>query len=230
MTRVFENVEFFSRVRLERSIRRADVVLFLIDASVEVGTVEKKLASTVAEAYRPVIIVVNKWDLTRERDIDPERYVKYIGDRLPGLDFAPISFISAKDGFNVEATMELAEKLFQQSHTRVPTARLNEVVHEAVTRRSPPRRGNRQPNIFYATQVNVAPPTVVIFVSDDSLFSRSYVNYLQNALRAALPFDEVPVKVELRSRERSPAKFRRGPRPESPIPYQHRGPRKKRKR
>ncbi|HUW57826.1 MAG TPA: ribosome biogenesis GTPase Der [Planctomycetota bacterium] len=203
---VHENVDFYSTVRTERSIRRADVVLLLLDAAADVGRVDKKLAGAIESWYRPVVIVINKWDLAQARGLTPESYEAYVANLLPGLDYAPIACVSAREGFNVEPTMALVERLHRQAHTRVATAEVNRVIQGALTRRHPPRRRNRTANVFYATQVTVAPPTVVVFVNDRSLFTGAYVHYLANALRAELPFSEVPVKIELRTRERSPSK------------------------
>jgi len=203
---VHENVNFYGKVRTERSIRRADVVLLMLDASTDIGRIDKGLAGYIESRYRPVVIVINKWDLAEARGLAPESYQAYVSELLPGLDYAPIAFVSARTGFNIEPTMALVESLHHQSHTRVPTAEVNRIIQDALTRRQPPRRRNRAARIFYATQVATAPPTVVIFVNDRTLFARSYLHYLANALRAELPFSEVPVKVELRTRKRSPSK------------------------
>ena len=208
--KVHESVEFYSSARTERAIRRADVVMLMIDAATDIGRVDKKLASYIASQFKPVILVVNKWDLAAAKGVEPGAYHKYLGETLMGLDFAPLALMSAKDGFNIEPTMDLVSKLYVQSHTRVATAKLNDAVKEAVTRRQPPRHGNRTLRVYYATQVDVAPPKFVIFVNDAQMFDRSYIHYLANSLRGQLPFEEVPVKIELRTRERSPSKHARG--------------------
>jgi GTPase len=209
--KVHESVEFYSAARTERAIRRADVVFLMIDAATDIGRVDKKLASYIESQHKPVIIVVNKWDLARAKGATPDGYHQYLGTALPGLDYAPMSFMSAKDGFNIDPTMQLVWRLYQQAHLRVPTAAVNRAVQEAVTRRQPPRRGSRTLKVYYATQVDVAPPKFVIFVNDAQMFDRSYIHYLANSLRSQLPFDEVPVKLELKTREHSPSKHARGP-------------------
>ncbi len=209
--KVHDNVEFYSAARTERAIRRADVVFLMVDAATDIGRVDKKLASYIDSQYKPVIIVVNKWDLARAKGAEARTYHAYLSETLHGLDFAPIAVVSAKEGLNVGPTMDLVAKLYQQARTRVATAELNRVVQEAFTRRQPPRKGNRTLNVYYATQVEVAPPTFVIFVNDALMFDRQYVHYLANAIRHSLPFDEVPVKIELKTRERSPSKRARGP-------------------
>ncbi len=225
---IHENVEFYSTARTERAIRRADVVFLMLDAAADIGRVDKKLASYIAGLFKPVIIVVNKWDIAQSRGMTPETYHEYIGEILSGLDYAPISFLSAKDGFNVDPTIELVWHLYRQAHTRVSTADLNEAVREATTRRQPPKHGNRTLKVYYATQVDVAPPTFVIFVNDAQMFDRSYIHYLSNSLRSHLPFDEVAVKIELKTRERSPSKRARGPKGKTPRHAKHRTDRRPR--
>ena len=91
-----DDIEFYAFHRAQRSIRRADVVFMMIDATVDMGDVDQKLASYIAEEYRPCIIVINKWDLVADK-VDPEKYENYIGKILPLLDYAPIAFISAQE-------------------------------------------------------------------------------------------------------------------------------------
>jgi len=133
--------------------------------------------------------------------ITPERYVEYLRAHLPALSHAPISFISAKTGFNVQETIELAFSLHEEWKTRISTGPLNAAVQELLQRRSPRPVKNRIAKIYYATQVSVAPPTIVMFANDPSLFSRSYLRYLEHGLRDAFPFSEVPLKLIVRQRK-----------------------------
>jgi GTP-binding protein len=182
------------------SIRRADVVLFLLDAREAVSQVDKKLGAYIAEQYKPCVLVINKWDLAKGHE--PEEFEGYLRAELPGLAYAPLSFISAKYGENVAETVSLAEELFKQSKTRVSTSELNRVVQEAFSARPPKSKAGRHGRIYYATQVDVSPPTLVFFVNYPELFDASYERYLSNRLRDALPFSEVPLKFYFRRRER----------------------------
>jgi len=195
-----ENVDFYSSVRAERSIRRADVVLLVIDAAETVGQVTKKLAGYIVENYKPCVIVVNKWDLAHGK-ADINDYQKYIEKMLTGLPFAPISLTCAMDGTNVRATIKLAEKIFQQASTRVSTGELNKAV-EFIRSAKPPSspRHKTYPKFYYATQIDVRPPTIVMFVNDVEAFDTEYQRYLINRMREILPFKEIPIRLLVRQR------------------------------
>lgn len=198
---VEDSIEFYSMVRAERSIRRADVVLFLLDAPRKISDVDKKLGSYVVEHFKPCIIVVNKWDLAE--GIETGKFADYIHAQLHGLSFAPLSFICAQDGQNVIGTINLAQELFKQTNTRIPTAELNKALEDAITVHRPTRKKHKMPRIYYGTQVSVRPPTIALFVNDPSLFDSDYERYLANYLRKKFPFSEVPLKFLFRARTRS---------------------------
>ncbi|MCF6157935.1 MAG: ribosome biogenesis GTPase Der [wastewater metagenome] len=198
---VKESIEFYSMARSERSIRRADVVLLLIDATVSVSEVDKKLGDYIISEYKPCIIVINKWDLVH--DVETEKYDHYFYKSLPGLSFSPISFISAKNNEHVIETIQLAEELYKQARTRVTTSELNQAIEEALALHRPTRRKTKTPKIYYATQVDVAPPTFILFVNDPKLFDKDYERYLSNQLRNKLPFPEIPLKFHFKARTKS---------------------------
>lgn len=193
-------LEFYSLERAMGSIRRADVVLFLLDAREEVARLDKKLGAYIAEQYRPCILVINKWDLAEGHE--PEEFEEYLRANLPGLAYAPLSFVSAKRGDNVAETIALAEELFEQSKTRVSTSELNRVVQEAFWASPPKEKAGRRGRIYFATQVEVSPPTFVIFVNYPELFDSNYERYLANRLRDVLPYSEVPLRFFFRMRRR----------------------------
>ncbi len=199
---VDDSIEFYSMARAERSIRRADVVLFLIDTTLKVSDVDKKLGSYIDTEKKPCIIVLNKWDLSE--GVETEIFNKYIQKCLPGLSFAPLSFISAKKNENVDDLITLSLELFEQVNTRVSTSELNRALEEALSLHRPTRRKSKSPKIYYATQVGVAPPTFVLFVNEPELFDSDYERYLSNQLRKRLPYSEVPLKFYFRPRTREP--------------------------
>lgn len=194
------SVEFYGLARARRSVRRADVVLFMLDATAEISQVDKKLGAYIAEQFKPCIIVVNKWDLAGETET--EKFAEYVRYWLPGLSYAPISFISARDAANVVDTIGLAEELHRQAGIRVGTSELNRVIRDALTERPPKRQRGRLAKIFFATQVTVAPPTFVLFVNHPALFDAAYERYLANRLREKFPFSEVPLRFFFRERRR----------------------------
>jgi GTP-binding protein len=193
-------LEFYGYSRAQRSVRRADVVILMIDAASKVAELDKRIGQYIAEQHKPCIIVVNKWDLAG--DLHTEAFTKYINANLVVLPYAPISYISANSGRNVRRTIQLALKLFEQAHQRVTTGELNRVLEAALSQRKPPARRNISARIYYATQTSVAPPTLDIFVNDPGLFDRNYTRYLENQLRDALPFSEVPIRLFFHSHDK----------------------------
>ena len=216
---VNDDVEFYSYHRAQRSVRRADVVLLLIDSTQKVAEPDKKLAQYVVEQMKPVAIVLNKWDLTRAaaaedarkngrevpRDTElMEEFRDYLDEELPGLSFAPVAFVTASEGRNVAALLDLCRHLHKAAGERVSTGRLNRAVEEALSERTPGggKGGRRRPKIYYATQVSMHPPHVVLFVNDPDLFAEDYRRFLLNRMRDLLPFEDVPVRLDLRARRR----------------------------
>lgn len=199
-------VEFYSDARSYKAIRRADVVLLLFDATRELSAIEKKLARYVKDHYKVVLLGANKWDLVE--NAQPQDFADYLAQQLPGLAFAPVIFLSAKTGFNVERTLKLVRELAAQSAQRVSTGELNRVLERALQSRSPNRKGHRV-KIFYGTQADTTPPTFVLFVNDKRLIGKDYLRYLENRVRAELPFPEVPLRFVLRDKRHAPEEYQR---------------------
>ncbi|UCD30247.1 MAG: ribosome biogenesis GTPase Der [Planctomycetota bacterium] len=198
-SKITDDIEFYSFHRAQLSVRRADVVLLLIDSTADVGAVDKKLARYVADQYKPCIIVVNKWDLAKER-ATTEAYGEYLLTTLPGLNYAPIVFVTATSGRNVQTAIDLSATLFKQAQTRISTAILNTVVADATLQNAPkPKHGTRELKIYYATQAATCPPTIILFVNHLSRISQSYERFLLNKMRDVLPFSEVPIRLLFRS-------------------------------
>ncbi len=194
------DLDFYSTHRAQRSIRRADVVLLFFDATEPIGKVDKQLAETITEETKPVVFVVNKWDLYAA-DVKRKEWADYLRDTFRTMPWAPIAFVTAKSGRNVKAVIDTAQRLFRQSRTRVPTARLNTVLRDVVEANRPPSDTRGRPvRLFYATQVEAAPPTIVISTSAPRSVSEPYKRYLLNAFRKSLPFEEVPIRLLVRGR------------------------------
>ncbi len=194
------DLDFYSTHRAQRSVRRADVVLLFFDASEPVGRVDKQLADTVMEGSKPVVFVVNKWDLYAG-DVEREEWVQYLRDTFRTMPWAPVEFATATSGRNVKAVIDTAQRLFRQSSSRVPTARLNTIIRAAVDANPPPpdSRG-RSVRIYYATQVESNPPTIVLSTSAARSLTEPYKRYLIGVLRKQTPFREVPIRLLVRGR------------------------------
>jgi GTPase len=214
------DIEFYSFHRAQRSIRRADVVLMLIDGTEPVSEPDKKLARYIAEQFKPVLIVINKWDLTSQRlretrkevadgRVDDsqvmEEFREYLDELLQQIDYAPIAFITAKDGKNVQAVLDEAQYLFKQANTRLTTGQLNRVVRQILQEKHPSTPSGRKARIYYATQTSVAPPTIVLFVNNPAFLDQAYLRFMTNRFRELLPYPEVPIRLIVRGREGRPA-------------------------
>ena len=199
---VQDDIEYYSIHRTLRSIRRADVVLLLVDATTEISQVDKKLSFEMQKHYKPCVIVINKWDLVQDK-LEPEAYLDYVTEQLRGLDYAPMVFASAKHNDHVHEAIGLAIKLHEQASTRVGTGVLNQCVKEILEQRGPSSRLGTRAKVFYVTQPAVNPPTIVVFVNDPDQFTPGYQRYMLNGFRARLPYEEVPIKLVIRGRDRN---------------------------
>lgn len=216
--KVSGDIEFYSRVRAELAIRKADVTMLFIDSMVPISTVDKHLGRFIVDARKPVMLVINKWDLAKDKATTDE-FAEYLSDELPGLGFAPIAFLTALEGRNTQRALDVARNLFKQAHTRIATARINKAIDMAVRRRKPPgSRHGKLLKLYYGTQVAVDPPTLALFVNNSEIVTESYARYLVNRFRETLPFSEVPLRLIFRAahgdeqqREEAATKNRSGP-------------------
>jgi len=199
-TKSMSDIDFYSSHRAQRSIRRADVVLMFFDPSQRISKVDKQLCDYIAEQYKPCIFVVNKWDLY-VGSMPTEKWVTYLRDTFRTMWYAPIAFVTGQTGKNVKALLNHGQMLFKQARSRLGTGELNRVVRAGLERNPPPLYENRAPKIFYATQVGLQPPTIVMFCSDPQALSEPYRRYLLGILRDHTPFSEVPIKLYLRKRQ-----------------------------
>lgn len=196
-----EDLEFYAACRTERAIKRADVVLLVLDASEEVGEVDKKIAHFCEVEGKPTVIVINKWDLAEKGGATRAQYETWMRDRLPGLKYAPIAYTCALTGAHIGEFLKLATELHAETKSRVTTSQLNELVEQAVQRRRPRKVGPQHTKIYYATQVDTFPPTFIFFVNRTDWIEPGYSRYLENFLRERLPFSKVPLRILFKARE-----------------------------
>jgi GTP-binding protein len=193
--KIANSIEFYSHVRATRSIRRADVVLLLIDATVPISQVDKKVARFIADECKSCILIVNKWDLARGTAVTGD-YEQYLTKLLPGLKYAPIVFTTATEAKNVQSVLDLAAEIFKQTTTSIPTAKLNKAFEIIKTKKVGGAKGKGGwPKIYYATQIAVNPVTILMFVNRPELFEENYRRFIIGRLRELLPIEEVPIRL-----------------------------------
>ncbi|MBP60138.1 MAG: ribosome biogenesis GTPase Der [Planctomycetaceae bacterium] len=195
------DVDFYSMHRAKRSIRHADVTLMFFDGSERISKVDKHLCNYIVDQYKPCIFVVNKWDLMRNQ-MPTSKWVSYLRDTFQTMWYVPIAFVTGQTGKNVKALVNHAQNLFKLSSERIATSDLNKLIRLALDRNPPPMFQNRRPKIYYATQVGIQPPTIVLVCNMPSAFSSQYQRYLLGVLRDQLEFGEVPIKLYLTTRRR----------------------------
>ncbi len=197
------DIEFYGLHRAQRSIRRADVVLMFFDAAEPISAVDKQLVSYIEQNHKPCVFVVNKWDLLAEKHRTGE-WADYLSEAFPTLRYVPIAFITATTGKNVRKLINHAQMLFKQAQQRLGTGELNRLIKRILELHSPPLYRNRPAKIYYATQSDVQPPTLVLMCNEPKAFSSSYRRYLLGAIRDHAAFAEVPIRVFFDKRKSEP--------------------------
>jgi GTPase len=200
-SKIDESVEFYSSIRTERAIERADVCLLLIDSTDPIAVQDLKVAEKAWEAGKGLIVVANKWDLVEKETMTAPAYEKEIRNRAPYLQWVPIVFTSALTGQRVSRTLEMILAVQEQRLRRVSTHEVNDVLHALVTRTKPPHFHGHPVRFLYGTQVSVAPPTFVLWSNHPEAVPESYQRYLMNGFRAAWGFLGAPLRINLRRRE-----------------------------
>lgn len=208
-TKFADRVEHWAFDRCQQSVKRADVALLLVDATENITGIDKRLGAFISGEFKPCIIVVNKWDLVEGRKnrkgqvVTTDDYRDYIEKEMPGLSTSPIVFTSAISGDNLRPVIEVAFELHEQARVRMSTGKLNRVMKQIIETRGPSSRLGTQAKVYYASQVSVTPPTIVLQVNKPDLFTDHYQRYLLNRIRELTPFAEVPVRLIFRSRQRA---------------------------
>ena len=198
--KVYENIEKYSVLRAMQAIEKCDVALFLIDAEKGIREQDKHVAGYASEAGKPLIIVVNKWDVVIKDDHTMNKFTEDIRTQFAYLSYAPVIFVSAKTGQRVSNILPLAEQVYENASRRIPTNVLNEVIMDTQITTPAPARNGRKLRVYYATQVGVNPPTFVFSVNEPELMHFSYQRFLENQLRQAFDFTGTPLKLIVRKK------------------------------
>lgn len=191
-TRIKGNVEFYSTLRSERAIEQCDVAVLMIDAFEGMKNQDIRVLKMAEEKRKGMVIVVNKWDLVDDPEM-AEQYADWIYGRLQTLKYVPMVFISVLRQERTEAVLDVAMEVARERDKRIKTARLNEVMQDAIDKHHPPTyRGNRI-EIKYATQAQTKPPVFLFFANHPQGIQESYRRYLENKLREHFGFEGVPI-------------------------------------
>lgn len=232
--RIDDSVEFFSVQRTDESIERADLVIFVLDAAQGILEQDKKIADKITRARKGCIVVINKWDLYSAAVLEARKeeiarraekrgreaahsqppttlaeFAAWVQRKLFFLDYAPVIFTSAKDGFHLDRLLEAVRFVATQLQQRISTALLNRCLHDAIERRQPVSAAGHRLKFYYATQTRSAPPTFLLFVNRADLFSDQYAKYLEGEVRKAYGFEGCPIRLVAKDRPKTVEPVRR---------------------
>lgn len=198
--KIYENIEKYSILRAMNTIERSNVVLFVIDGELGIREQDKHVAGLAHEAGKGVIIVYNKWDTVDKDEKTMNAIEKEIRAQFVYLDYAPIAFTSALTHSKVNKLIPLIDEVHDSCCMRVMTNVLNDVILDAQMMNPPKPHLGKQLKIYYASQVSVEPPTIVLFVNDPELLHFSYSRYIENKLREAFGFVGTPIRIIARKK------------------------------
>lgn len=198
-SKVSEGMEFFASLRTLKAVDECDVALLLMDASEPVAAQDQKIAGVIHDSGKGAVIVYNKWDLVEKDSKTSIRFEREARRRLPFLSYAPVAFVSALNGQRVGALAGLALEVADRGKAKISTSMINDCLQDAVNRHSPPVGvKGRVVKVYYGTQVGVAPPTFVVFVSEPKSVPAAYRKYITRKLREGFGFEGNPIRLKVR--------------------------------
>lgn len=195
-----ESVELYSVLRAFEAVRRADVVLIVVDAKEGLSEQDVKIAGFVHEEGKPSIVVMNKWDLIEKDTKTMEKFNKKLSEDLKFMDYYVPLYVSAITGQRLNKIMETVELVYDHSCYRISTSLLNDILQNAVLTTEPPTKNGKKLKINYITQADICPPTFILFVNDKNLMHFSYERYLENCIRNAVDFKGTPIKLIVKNK------------------------------
>lgn len=196
------DVEKLSSLWSLKVIENSHLVVLVIDASKGPQLQDIKLSGYIIENYKSCIIVINKWDLAKERGTKKEQYEDYIRKYLKFWDYIPIVFTSAKDGLNVNDILDYAVRIMEERNTKISTNKLFNLIQESLITHPPPSKGKKKLKIRFMTQANMyGSPTFVFFVNYPELAEGGFSRYLENTIRSYHPFTGTPIRILIRKSE-----------------------------
>jgi len=198
--RIEPGVEKYSVLRTFGAIDRASVVLLLVDASDELSAQDAHIAGYIIDAWKSVVVVVNKWDAITKDTHTMDEYTRLLRQELNFLAYVPMLFISAKTGQRVSQVLPMALHVQEERLMRLSTSKLNQILQRAQEIHPAPSHAGKQLKIYYGTQVRNDPPTFLLYVNDPKLAHFTYQRFLENRIREAYSFLGTPIRLILRRR------------------------------
>ena len=200
-------VEYYSVLRAQRAIERADVAVTVIDSIEGLLDGDKRVAGMGDDLGRAAVLVVNKWDEGKNMVMAAQpgknpivAFTQVLRDHMPFVNYAPIAYCSALKRTGIGAFVETALSAYEGHAMRIPTGELNRIVRDAVDAHPLSAKGKTF-KVRYVTMASVKPPTIVLFCNDPELMHFSYKRYIENQIRKAYAFEGTPIRLFARKAE-----------------------------
>lgn len=200
--KIYESIDKYSAIRALKAIERSEIVLLVLDGKEGITEQDKHVISYATDLHKAIIIVVNKYDLVDKGETSISEMSKWIRQEYKFLDYAPICFVSALKKQRIDTIFDTLTLVHEAYHTRIKTSLLNELMQDAQVMNQAPNFNGGRLKIMYASQVDTAPPTIVLFVNNPQWMHFSYQRYLENRLRETFNFEGTPINIQLRIRKR----------------------------
>ncbi len=199
---IVPGVEQYSVLRAFQAIERSDVVLLVLDATAGLTAQDAHIAGFILDAWKSAEVLVNKWDAVEKDSNSMAAFTTTIRQELNFMDYVPVLFISAKTGQRVDQVLPLALRVQEERLTRLPTSKINRIIHQAQDRHAAPSHAGSEFKIYYGSQVRNDPPLFLLHVNDPKLAHFTYLRYIENCIRAEHPFLGTPIRIVLRARRK----------------------------
>ena len=196
------SIERFSIVRAIRSIERCDVALIVMDASEGIAEQDQRIAGIVEEYGKSAIFLLNKWDLVEKPDEEYKKFGKDLYRKMWFMQYSPFITLSATEKKRTTKIFSIIDEVLKERKKRIPTAELNKLFRESLSKMSLPSYKGKVVKLYYITQVKTEPPSFVIFANRPSLLKEAHLRYIEKALRERFVFMGTPIRIYVRARGR----------------------------
>ena len=199
--KVEDDIEFYSTLRTQRAIERAQVCILVVDAALGLHNQDLRIATEAWERGCGLVIAVNKWDLIEEKDANTaKRGEEILVKKAPFLQYVPFVYISARTGQRARKVLDIALGVAEARARRIATSEVNQVLESLVQRQQPPQQAGEEVKLLYASQIGTTPPAFAIVSNRPDDVPESYQRYLLHGFRSAWGFTGAPVRLKFSAR------------------------------
>jgi len=200
MGKIYETVERYSLLRSMKAIDRADVCILVLDAKEGIIEHDKHISGYVIEAGKPIVLVVNKWDLIDNKEEAQKEFIRDIRNNFQFMPYAQIVFLSSLTKRKVVSLIPEVIKAYDNSNKEISTSIINDIIRDAYELNLPPSYKGKRLKIYFTSQVSTKPPTFNIQVNSKGLIHFSYERYLENKIREAIDFEGTPIVLNFKNK------------------------------